>query len=98
MTIKKLKSLKKGNRVILTQKMRNWYSKNACETCSVGGTFLSETQEQDYLVHKLLGLNIPYKAIYLDYGADVGDGPGAYVEIEVAGLKDRMYLSRRDLE
>lgn len=96
MNKKELYSLKPGARVKISKKYRNWLCKNAAMLCSVGGTISSL---DPYTVFILLGNDAKYKAIIKEIRHDVGDGPGARINVEFKhGLQDSFYVDRRSLK
>lgn len=99
MTIKRLQKLKKGQNVRLSQQLKNWHGKHAIECNTIASGFKNKKGMIGCAMDLLLGAGIKHKTTFLEYRDDVGDGPGAKVEIDFGnGIKDYTYVSRKDLE
>lgn len=82
--------LKKATKVKFTKKILKFYNDKAYDMCTIAGAITKESDAVEYMVTKLLGLGLQYKAKVVGYGNDCYK-----VEVIICGnkqLKDSFYV------
>jgi len=99
MKLQKFKNISIGTPIVFHNKLIKFYKNNAWDLCTVRNLINNEDHAIQFMVRKMLGMNISYWATLLDHSDDVGDGPGGLVEIKFNDeLKFNTWVSYKDIK
>lgn len=97
MTYDQYRKTKPGDSVRFNKRIRDFFRTESYGMCTVNGKLETLKQAQDWFIRQAIGFNLKYSAKIVRLSPEVGDGPGALVDITVVEYSDTTFIGYKDL-
>ncbi len=89
--------LKPGDKIKVNQSYKDFCNREAWNLCIKPDGAQCEQDIADYFIRRAIADGLPYKATFLEYRKDVGEGPGALIKFRVGSFEDTCLIDCEDI-